>query len=236
MKLFNKQRFQFIERKRLKSYLTYAFGEIILVVVGILIAVSINSYFNKKNLDDSNQELKSQVIVQLEKDIKHIEEFEQELNTLNQAYLKVLDRPHDASKLNSNSVVATLLLNIKVLSLGNSATNLIDNAQLNNSKDAKNMLNLSSSYKLYLKSIDDTEAIIFKAISDNLKAIEDSEDWYVEFITDFNCTPECFTFLTTSKEHKARMASLRFLYVNVYNNILNNFKTDLKWYLKTLKS
>jgi len=42
-KIFRKQRWDFIDRKRLGKYLIYASGEIILVVIGILIALAINN-------------------------------------------------------------------------------------------------------------------------------------------------------------------------------------------------
>jgi hypothetical protein len=48
MKLFNGLRFKMIEGKGLKNYLLYAIGEIVLVVIGILVAVAINDYKEKK--------------------------------------------------------------------------------------------------------------------------------------------------------------------------------------------
>lgn len=49
MKLFNKIRFKLIETKHLKKYVLYALGEIILVVIGILVAVAINNYKEHKD-------------------------------------------------------------------------------------------------------------------------------------------------------------------------------------------
>ncbi|WP_158594447.1 hypothetical protein [Aquimarina sp. AD1] len=43
MKLFNAQRKNLMTGKGIQKYLVYAVGEIILVVIGILIAVSINN-------------------------------------------------------------------------------------------------------------------------------------------------------------------------------------------------
>lgn len=43
MKLFRKIRHSLIGNKKVKSYLLYAFGEIVLVVIGILIALAINN-------------------------------------------------------------------------------------------------------------------------------------------------------------------------------------------------
>ena len=52
-KFFKKYRFKTIEREQVKKYSLYAIGEILLIVIGILIAIEINEkYSNKK---DSNQ-------------------------------------------------------------------------------------------------------------------------------------------------------------------------------------
>ena len=50
MKLFRKFRFQQIKSERIIKYLLYAFGEIILVVIGILLALQINSW-NQNRLE-----------------------------------------------------------------------------------------------------------------------------------------------------------------------------------------
>ena len=43
MRVFNTFRFKMLQNKRLKNYLLYALGEIILVVLGILIALKVNN-------------------------------------------------------------------------------------------------------------------------------------------------------------------------------------------------
>lgn len=44
MKLFKNQRNKLLKNKKIGNYLAYAIGEIILVVIGILIAVSLNNW------------------------------------------------------------------------------------------------------------------------------------------------------------------------------------------------
>ena len=56
MSIFNKARMGLISKKGLYKYLTYGIGEILLVVIGILIAVSIN---NKNQQRASQNKLKS---------------------------------------------------------------------------------------------------------------------------------------------------------------------------------
>jgi len=222
--------------KRFQKYLLYAFGEILLVVIGILIAVGINEFNQEKQLDSANTELKKQVITQLEDDILEIEKYQRELDTLQEGYLKILDRPYDTTKVKSSTVIASILLEVSSITLNNNVINFIDNAALNNSRISQELIDLSSVYKLYKKDIAEIEVIIFDALVQNLKEIELTQDWYVEFITDFTCKNDCINFLVNDKQHKARMASLRFLYVNGYGSIINGLKNDLQRSLDEIAS
>ena len=57
IKFFRKIRQKMLTESKFSKYLLYAIGEIVLVVIGILIALSIN-YWNKiKNLRNTEQQL-----------------------------------------------------------------------------------------------------------------------------------------------------------------------------------
>jgi hypothetical protein len=56
LKFFRRLRQNLIDEGSLKKYLVYAFGEIILVVIGILIAVQLNNW-NQKSITDSEIEV-----------------------------------------------------------------------------------------------------------------------------------------------------------------------------------
>jgi len=236
MAFFNKQRMSFLKARKVKNYLAYAFGEIILVVLGILIAVGINSFNEQKQLDNSNLDLKNQVIVQLEIDILNIETYLTNLDSLQEDYLKILKLPYDKTKAKNGSLFSTLLFSVNTIAIKNNVNNLIDNAQLNSSKTSQDLIDLSSSYKLYIKDLSGIEDLIFETVTNNLKEIEKTQDWYVEFISGFICRNGCINYLGNNKQLKSRMASIRFLYVNVYGRVIKHFKNDLERYLKSLKS
>ena len=60
IKFFRKIRYDLMEKNKTGKYFKYAIGEIILVVIGILIALQINTYYeNKKKLSEEIQTLTS---------------------------------------------------------------------------------------------------------------------------------------------------------------------------------
>ena len=73
IKFFRKIRYDLMEKNKTGKYLKYAIGEIILVVIGILIALSINNWNIQKT--DKNRETKylSNIVLDLNKDISSLD-------------------------------------------------------------------------------------------------------------------------------------------------------------------
>lgn len=55
IKFFRRIRQKLLEENRFSQYLLYAFGEIVLVVIGILIALQVNNYYENKKEDEKEQ-------------------------------------------------------------------------------------------------------------------------------------------------------------------------------------
>ncbi len=83
MKFFRKIRQRLLAENKFSKYLFYAIGEIILVVIGILIAVSINNWKNSIAVEKAEQNLYHDIIQELHTDLDEI----QGNRTYNQKYL-----------------------------------------------------------------------------------------------------------------------------------------------------
>ncbi len=58
-----------MEKNKTGKYLKYAIGEIVLVVIGILIALQINNWNEEKKLDSKTQDYYVQLLVDLKSDV-----------------------------------------------------------------------------------------------------------------------------------------------------------------------
>tara|TARA_R110002033_G_scaffold38831_1_gene78360 strand:- start:12171 stop:12497 length:327 start_codon:yes stop_codon:yes gene_type:complete len=106
-----------VEGKRLKNYLVYAVGEIILVVLGILIALYLNNWSGQNQIKETNIALQKKVLIQLEKDIFKIDNFRKELDTLDNVYLSYLKRDYDKTKTVGKNVFSLILFEVTELGL-----------------------------------------------------------------------------------------------------------------------
>ncbi|NNK17563.1 MAG: hypothetical protein HKP49_00260, partial [Maribacter sp.] len=73
IKFFRKIRQQLLTENKFSKYLLYAIGEIVLVVIGILIALSINNWNERKKAKVIEKELLQQFHAELNLDIEQIE-------------------------------------------------------------------------------------------------------------------------------------------------------------------
>ena len=73
MKFFNIKRFTSLSQGRFWNYFRYAIGEIILVVIGILIAIQINTRYNAEIVDHQNKKILHNLLDDLAKDTNRLE-------------------------------------------------------------------------------------------------------------------------------------------------------------------
>jgi len=74
IKFFRKIRQNLISEGKTTNYLKYAFGEIVLVVIGILIALSINNWNEKRKIEKMGKEYIREIYTDLTNDILNLNE------------------------------------------------------------------------------------------------------------------------------------------------------------------
>lgn len=83
IKFFRKIRKNLLAQNRLKKYLLYAIGEIILVVIGILIALQINNWNTKNSQQLEIKKIAQSLINDLEDDLKMFEKRKKQMVMIN---------------------------------------------------------------------------------------------------------------------------------------------------------
>jgi hypothetical protein len=73
LKIFRKIRQSLVTQNKFSKYLLYAIGEIVLVVIGILIALSINNWNSERINRKQEKEYLSRLVVDLEKDLDNLQ-------------------------------------------------------------------------------------------------------------------------------------------------------------------
>ncbi len=125
-----------IKENKVSKYLLYAIGEIILVVIGILIAVSINNWKQSIDLNKVEQNLYSDLIQELQTDLVGI----QRQGEYNSYYLARYNR---ASEIIINDTQKQLIDTLAII-----VTELTNFSDFNNEESAYNKLSTSGKLEI----------------------------------------------------------------------------------------
>ena len=74
IKFFRRIRRKLLDEGNLKRYLVYAIGEILLVVIGILLALQINAWNQSEKDKDEEKEYLERIVTDLKEDLLELDE------------------------------------------------------------------------------------------------------------------------------------------------------------------
>ncbi len=80
-KFFRQLRYKLIKVNNMGKYFKYAIGEILLVVIGILIAVQINGYYQKRSQENENRQILQRMLVEINNNIERAEFLDEHSNS-----------------------------------------------------------------------------------------------------------------------------------------------------------
>jgi uncharacterized protein DUF6090 len=174
-KLFNKIRRQLVSEKptvnRTTNYLKYAIGEIVLVVIGILIALSINNWNENRKQHLTDIEFLKSLKTEISIDTTSLARRQLEYLKINNKLKKILQLFNTTSKINHNEyeLISLAFNNLQVL------TPLNKNTQRNNFNIANGTLMridkvLNQDYLNYLETTKSNNNIISK-LGESLQTI-----------------------------------------------------------------
>jgi len=180
IKFFRKIRYDLMEKNKTGKYLKYAIGEIVLVVIGILIALSINNW-NSKRIENTEEQ---NVLINLKKDFQLNKENLESVLSDNEKYLKsdleILNFGRAKSSIKTEAEFNILLNDLTALSEFFPTNNSLDNLQNSSSISlikSQELMNKLSSWKPYVESLKDKENSTLELESSGVDFVIKNGSW-----------------------------------------------------------
>lgn len=225
-----------IEGKRVKNYLIYALGEIILVVVGILIALGINDWQSEKS--DKNELGRIIKVVQsdLEDDVNEAKLIIKTSEPIHELLTKYLYNPQFQDSIKDCVDCRYLMTQGQISKFNSKGHELLSNF----TKDVKSKSRVADSLLAFYSEYDRDffefqNNIILQEVIDNMKYLRDNFDWYSEYYIGGNCNDDCITYFTSS-DYRNRLTYFEALFFDNYLQLLETYKKDAEDMLQFLKS
>jgi hypothetical protein len=228
MKLFNALRFKTIEGKGLRNYLLYAIGEIILVVVGILIALAINDWNQQK----SNQSELERIITVIETDLKSdLKETKNAIKTLKPSQKlisKMLDRPKFKDSIRSCVSCRYILTGTYITNFNSKGYELLSNYNKDLKTKNKYVDSILSFYETYSRAeFEIKNKLMLDEVVDNMKYLRDHYDWYSDYIAKGKCEDNCLDYFE-SPNYFNRLTYFEALFYDTFLLEIEQYQDDLQ--------
>ena len=230
MKIFRRFRLKWAAGNGFRKYLLYAIGEIVLVVIGILIAVSLNNANEERKATLEVKQIANKVQKKIEKDIGSIQELREILFEDLKLYNLYLSKKEKSDKERLYIVSQTpylVTINVDFLDYSSVISSSLDKATILNDTLSKKLLEIDQLYTTASKSLSAMEALIGNELIANITHIKDNYDWYEKLVTAGTFTPEEFTYFE-SIDYRNRVVHMKFLYLESYGQMLETFELELK--------
>ena len=172
-----------MEKNKTGKYLKYAIGEIVLVVIGILIALQINTW----NEGRKNKEKVNQLLVRVQKELLHniercsfVVDFYRDRDSI---YYKVVNKKATYDDYKSNWDYQNLVVLYQpVLLVDDEFTNLIEtDGQLSQEQDSI-VLKLKGLYGTEKQRTDEKDLKVGLAVDDYLEKLNNEKEWYFDYM------------------------------------------------------
>lgn len=228
IKFFSKIRKALINEGKTTKYLKYALGEIVLVVIGILIALQINNWNEQQQKE---QELLAiYLIVQddLKKDIQQISNLLESKKSMDSVFDKVFDGKMTKEDYIGCTPCVKLIFGFQELAVEQRGANLLNNFA-NNVDTAKDSLQIEINqfYTNAQKWFTGDDAIRQRSLTENIFYWESNYDWYADYALDRDYSG-FIDYALTDKDYINRVATFYLLQYQIYVPTLEYYRKKAK--------
>jgi hypothetical protein len=226
LRFFRSIRQGLLKQNKLGRYLIYALGEVVLVIIGILIALSLNN-FNEAKTQDKKIEV---ILVQIQNELLTIIE---DSSVVIEAYRHkdsliylIMNRKVNVEdfKKPSNRDFRFISTNFKKLEMQDDGfKNLILKSEVISEKYLPLVNELKQLYFNDKKVLDELNEFLVKVVSTTLDYQRDNYDWYADYyFLEENLTDEVLDYFINSNKYRNSLAD--FSNIAMYNLLPTIFK------------
>ncbi len=234
MKLFNQFRRQLMPGKGFRKYMLYAFGEILLVVIGILIAVNINNWNEQRKKRVQQVDLAEKVRTQMLQDTLNFGKVIRFNKRMKVLFDKVLRDVTPDEPLDCLRCAGLVFGNMNIANMDPKIKTLLNDAELSNDSTGKLLRQIEVAYEdssAILKLLEESLVANFKSNLDHLLVYE----WFAPFLANNDCNEDCMNYFSTSPDFRNRVAYTELIMLKAYDSEVKLFYSEIGEFIKELE-
>lgn len=224
--LFRKIRHQLLTDNKFSKYLLYALGEIILVVIGILIAVQLNNANEKRKQRETIMGIYTIVAEDLQNDIRDINRIITRYDSLETIFVRVLEGSFTKQDYKTCDKCHRIIIGFPDLSLEQRGYKLLSNFNAIAIRDQDSLqMAIIQFYNKHLLEIEVDQGSRTMDLENNYMYWKNNHTWWSDFYLG-KYTPAFIDYAVEDPDYKNRVATFYGDTYNVYLPELKAFKTE----------
>ena len=215
------------------KYLKYAIGEIILVVLGILIALQINNWNENRQQKQNLNNIYTIIAEDLTNDINEINNILKSKEDREPIFNKVIDNQMTKEDYVNCSDCKFLIIGSIDLSIEKRGYNLLSNFSTSNTNEDPLTIKIAQFYTKQLTELHVDDRLRGNDIENTVNDWKDNYDWYADFITQRN-SKGFIEYALNNHGYINKVANYYLLNYTIYIPILEEFNKEAKSILKLI--
>ena len=234
IKFFRKIRQNLLSEGKTGKYFKYAIGEIILVVIGILIALQINNWNEKRLQKQALKTIYSIIIEDLKNDITEINFILKSKEEREPIFNKVLDGKMTKKDYENCNECEYLIVGSLDLSIERRGYNLLNNFGASKTSTDSLTVKIAQFYTKQLNELNVDNPTRVNDVENNINHWKDNYNWYSDYITERN-SDGFIEYTLNNSDYTNRVANYYLLNYTIYIPILEAFNSEAQVILKQLE-
>jgi hypothetical protein len=208
------------------NYLKYAIGEIVLVVIGILIALQINNWNEQRKEKQELLNIYEIVAEDLKNDIDEVKGILEYKKEREPYFYKILDGQMTEKDYQDCSYCTSLINGYPDWAVDERGVGLLKNRTFDVSKSKDSLqIQITQFYTKYNVEFVGDDILRSNNLQKDILDWEKNYPWYANFITHRN-TEEFIQYTLTDQDYKNRVATYYLLHYTIYIPLLESFIND----------
>ena len=222
IKFFRNIRKTHLMENKTSQYLKYAIGEIVLVVIGILIALQINNWNENRQLNAQFFSILKSVREDLKSDTVLAGQVITYYDTVNKYSGKIMSKEFSQSSLDSCILCTSLVTRYRPMTLQKKGNNLLQNFTNYNIKTDSLATEISQFYSIFDDLISNSLQLTKKEVRENLDYFK-RQDWFISWM-EGQKDPEILDYFGNSLDYKNRVAMHKIIAAQNYQRIVTIYR------------
>ena len=215
-----------MEKNKTGKYLKYAIGEIVLVVIGILIALNINNWNEKRGQENKIKSVYSIIKSDLTNDIEKFDKIINSMTSLDTVFKKIIQKKMTLEDYQNCPDCVYLLDGYQDIEVEERGFKLLtDNGDLFDAKKDSLFIDINSFYSYYNTEIGVSKIEMSANFQDNWFYWKNNKPWFSDLFNRVK-NDDLIYYMLNSWDYRNRVTAAYILHYEVYLNQLVNYKKD----------